>query len=155
MQQKNNKLKETLGLTAGFGILTLIGFFIFQNKLMDEIMGLIFSLIFTILWLMLILLSVKRNQWLPLVVSTFYWLIASLVRLYLSNQMEEEERMVADLLKRLSEFAAGALSGMVYFSEDVIILVMAINTMLSMIGLIMVLDRNKPTTDDTNSDLYF
>lgn len=155
MLQKHNKFKETIGLLIGFVFLAMMGYLIFQVNSIAGIIALIVSVVFAVLWLTFILISVKRDQWLPLLISTFYWLIASLVRLYLSNQLEEEERVMPELLNRLSEFAAGALSGLAYFSEDVIILVMAVITLLSMIGLIMVLDRNKPKTEDTNSDLYF
>lgn len=153
MRQKNNKLIEPLGLIGGFALLTLIGYLIFQNNLLKDLPGVIGSVIFIILWLVLILIAVKRDQSIPLMVFTFYWLSASLIRLYVSNQAEEEQA-VTGIANRLSDYAAGALTGVGYFKADVIILIMALLALLSMIGLIMVLDKNKPRSDDTQIDMY-
>ena len=153
MRQKNNKLIKPLGLIGGFALLTLIGYLIFQNNLLKDIPGVIGSVIFIILWLVLILIAVKRDQSIPLMVFTFYWLSASLIRLYVSNQAEEEQA-VTGIASRLSDYAAGALTGVGYFKADVIILIMALLALLSMVGLIMVLDKNKPRSDDTQIDMY-
>ena len=153
MRQKSNKLIEPLGLIGRFALLTLIGYLIFQNNLLKGIPGVIGSLIFIILWLVLILIAVKRDQTIPLIVFTFYWLSASLIRLYVSNQAEEE-RAVKGIANRLSDYAAGALTGVGYFKADVIILIMALLALFSMVGLIMVLDKNKPRSDDPQIDMY-
>ncbi|MFZ2256609.1 MAG: hypothetical protein WAV55_00535 [Clostridiaceae bacterium] len=153
MGEQNKKLIEPLGLIGGFALLTLIGYLVFQNNLIQDIPGVIGSLFFINLWLVLILIAVKRDQSIPLLVITFYWLSASLIRLYVSNQAEEE-RAVKGIANRLSDYAAGALTGVGYFKADVIILIMALLALFSMVGLIMVLDKNKPRSDDPQIDMY-
>ena len=154
MQQKNTTNLETLGLTAGAVLLAGTGFLLARSTAFSGSSGVSVSLVLTLLWLGLFFVSMKRDQWAPLLASTVYWLIGSLIRLYLSNLLEGEGRTVSKTLENLSQFVAGPLTGFAALGEEAVMIVMATITLLAMVALIVVLDRNRPKTDDPGSDLY-
>ena len=153
MFKTSNRKTEASVLTVSFLILSLIGYVILQNQNFTNGTETVFSMSYLLIWLLLLFFAAKQDQWVPLLISTAYWLCASLVKLYLSYE-EEGERAVAAILDQFTKFASQPLSGMGNIRPEAVLLSMAVLTLLSMVGLIVVLDKNKPKSDESQSDIY-
>ncbi len=126
-----------VGLMAG---LALAGYWIGTKSA-----SLVFAILYGLLWLGLIGYSQKKDQWLPLLVATTYWLVTSAIRLFLSDE-SATGRKVGEGVRRIADFASAPLESLASLHPDLPLLVMAAITLLSLMGLIMILDRSKPKT---------
>lgn len=103
------------------------------------------STLYWLLWVVLIAYSLKKDQWLPLLASTTYWLVTSAIRLFLSDEASTG-RKVGEGVRRIADFAATPLESLTAIHPDLPLLAMAAITLLSLMALIMILDRSKPKT---------
>lgn len=139
--------RKSLFLSGGFAILTLIGFLLAPAV---TVSGLIISIVFFILWSAGVFLSVRQGQWLPLLLGSIYLLVASAIRLYADNALQSE-RGIPTFLKTILNYTDQALNGFSYFSEGLEVVILAILALLTLGGLILVMDRSKPTIiEDTD-----
>lgn len=150
-----NKLKQnrpaktdwrtSLPLLTGFVFLTAAGFFLLRAVGPQTLPALVLSVGFALLWLILDVLSVRKNQWLPLLITMLYWLAASLVRLFTTDD-GSGAREVSGVIEVFTDFASTPLSGLNQLQPELGLLGMAGLTLASLIALIMILDRHKPNT---------
>lgn len=138
------------GLVGTMLLLTLAGTLLPQDE------SLAWAVIFAAAWFILSLLAVRKTQWVPLLLGTIYWVPSSALRLYLSDP-ERRDMTIHPFLSQWSDLAARALLGLSSIHQDLVLLGMAALTLASLIGLIMVLDREKPreveSKDKKESDL--
>ena len=133
--------EKSLPLFVGFIILAVAGFFLLKGTGPEGTLGLIVSTGFILLWLVVVSLCVRTRQWLPLLITGAYWLITSLVELFIG---EVSDRGIADFIESLSAFAATPLGGLNQISSELGLFAMAGLTLASLVALIMILDQNKP-----------
>lgn len=152
MKQNNTKKilqrsldgKKTILITAGFALLTMAGFVLKPGA---SASGLLISIGFSLLWSVLVGLAVSSGQWIPLLAGSLYLTIPSAMDLYVNNAIASE-RAVPLWLEQLTAYGRSAFQGFSFVHESLQFIVPAVLTLLTLIGLIVVLDKNKPTIID-------
>lgn len=153
MDSKSNKkflprqlrYSSSLLLSGAFIVMAAGGYYVLRNNAWQGTPGIVASAGFILVWLFLVYLCMRRGHWIPLLISTIYWLMASAIKLFITNA-DEIERQVTIAVVAVSNFASVPLQGLRGIHPDAIILAMALLAIASMIGLIVILDRNKPKT---------
>lgn len=131
---------KSLLLVGGLGILTWIAFILAPS---DQISGFVISLSFFAIWTIVIGFSILHGQWVPLLIGSIYLLGASAIRLYAENALKSE-RGIPTILNNILTYSGRALNGFAYLSEVLPVIITTLLALLTLIALVIVMDRNKP-----------
>lgn len=139
---------RSLLLTAGFALLVLLTYLLHPSV---QLSGLIISLLFTLLWFGLIGLSLHFGQWIPLLLGSLYLLGTSALQLYAENVLSSENGPLG-FVQSILDYSNRALNGFAYLFDALPGILMTILTLVTLLSLIIVLDRSKPKIiEDTDS----